>query len=107
VNARAGMDGNILGLISRKLVLTIGLPLAAGLDLQDFTGILAHELGHFAQGTAMRLTFIVRRVSFWFFRAVYERDSWDEQLDGAWRRSRYSVGYVLLGVAMLFIWAGR
>ncbi len=34
------------------LVLTIGLPLVAGLSAKEFAGILAHEFGHFTQGLA-------------------------------------------------------
>ena len=47
VNASASLQH---GLLSKKLVLTIGLPLASGLDMQQFAGVLAHEFGHFAQG---------------------------------------------------------
>jgi len=53
VNASASLRR---GLWSKDLVLTIGLPLASGLDLQQFAGVLAHEFGHFAQGAGMRLT---------------------------------------------------
>jgi hypothetical protein len=35
---------------SRELVLTIDLPLVAGLTLKQFTGVLAHEFGHFSRG---------------------------------------------------------
>jgi hypothetical protein len=59
-------------------VLTIGLPLVAGLTLRQFTGVLAHEFGHFTQGFGMRLTFMIRSINFWFSCAVYERDVWDE-----------------------------
>ena len=38
------------------LVLTIGLPLVAGLTLRQMTGVLAHEFGHFAQGAGMRVS---------------------------------------------------
>lgn len=62
------------------IALYIGLPLVAGLTLQQFTGILAHELGHFTQRTAMWLENIVRRTNHWFLRAAYERDAIDERL---------------------------
>jgi len=39
--------------------------------------VLAHEFGHFAQGAGMKLTYIIRAISGWFARVVYERDEWD------------------------------
>src|SRR5690606_36886911 len=46
-----------------------------------FAGVLAHEFGHFTQGTASRLNLIIRLVNNWFARVVYQRDSWDSALD--------------------------
>ena len=65
---------------SRELVLTIGLPLVAGLTLRQFTGVMAHEFGHFSQGAGMRLSFLIRTINLWFVRIVYERDHWDDRL---------------------------
>jgi Zn-dependent protease with chaperone function len=62
------------------MVLTIGLPMVEGLTLREFAGVLAHELGHFTQGTALRLTYTIRRTNMWFLRAVFEHDAWDERL---------------------------
>jgi hypothetical protein len=67
-------------MLGNDLVLTIGLPLVAGLSLREFTGVLAHEFGHFAQGTGMRLTYVVRMTSAWLERVVYHRDRLDEWL---------------------------
>ena len=50
VNASASLRR---GLWSKDLVLTIGLPLASGLDMRQFGGVLAHEFGHFAQGVEL------------------------------------------------------
>ncbi len=81
INASAGFRRGWLSLITgNDLVLRIGMPLAAGMSLRQFAGILAHEFGHFSQGTGMRLTYIVRSINHWFVRVVYERDSWDEWL---------------------------
>jgi len=57
------------------------MPLVAGLTLQQFGGVLAHEFGHFSQGAGMRLSLFIRSVNFWFARVVYERDAWDEGLE--------------------------
>ena len=81
VNASASFMAGIWGVLTNRLVLTIGLPLVAGLSLRQFTGVLAHEFGHFAQGSAMRLSFLVRTINMWFARVVYERDAWDEKMN--------------------------
>jgi Zn-dependent protease with chaperone function len=83
VNASARLNRGIRSFFSKDLTLTIGLPVAAGLTMQQFVGVLAHEFGHFAQGGAMRLNYLVGSINAWFFRVVYERDRWDEKLENA------------------------
>ncbi len=80
VNASAGFEGGPFSFFNRNLVLTVGLPLVAGLNLRQFSGVLAHEFGHFSQGAGMRLSTMIRYINFWFARVVYERDAWDENL---------------------------
>ena len=106
VNASAGHLG-IVSLVNGELVLTIGLPLVAGMSLRQFSGVLAHEFGHFSQGTGMRVSNLIRRVNVWLARVVYERDDWDAMLvswcdDG---RDGYvmAVGYL----ARFFVWISR
>ena len=41
---------------------------------------MAHEFGHFTQGFGMRISYLVRSISWWFTRVVYQRDQWDERL---------------------------
>lgn len=103
VNASAGLRR---GLWSRDLVLTIGLPLAAGLDMRQFAGVLAHEFGHFAQGAGMRLTYVIRNINFWFARVVYERDRWDVQLEHAAKSVDLRIG-VILHAARGCVWLTR
>ena len=81
VNAGAGFRGGIFSMLSRDLVLTIGLPLVAGMNMRQLAGVLAHELGHFSQGAGMRVQYLVRAVNGWFYRVVYEEDQWDDLLD--------------------------
>lgn len=107
INASASFRRGWLSLLSgRDLVLTIGMPLAAGLSLQQFAGVLAHEFGHFSQGAGMRLTYIIRSINFWFMRAVYERDSWDDWLAGAAGEVDLRFGWVLY-LAMGCVWVTR
>ena len=81
VNAGASLVGGPSTLFRRQLALTIGLPLAAGLTMQQLAGVLAHEFGHFAQGAGMRLTYAIRSINQWFWRVVHERDEWDVMLE--------------------------
>jgi len=79
-NASASVRG-WRGFLLGQLDLTIGLPLAVGLTLPEFTGVLAHEFGHFAQHTGMRSHFLIQTIQHWFFRVVNQRDGMDEWLD--------------------------
>ena len=106
VNASASFRRGLLSIFANDLVLTIGLPLAAGLNLHQFAGVLAHEFGHFAQTTGMRVTYIIRSINLWFERVVYEEDEWDERIRRWSRDWDFRVGVVLL-VARLFIWVTR
>jgi Zn-dependent protease with chaperone function len=107
VNASASRQGGILGVIGGDLVLTVGLPLVAGLTLKQFAGVLAHEFGHFSQGAGMRLYGLIMRINMWFARLVYERDQWDEWIAsvGADNQGGY---LILLGLIMrLAVWLTR
>jgi Zn-dependent protease with chaperone function len=106
VNASAGIAGGPLALFQRDLVLTIGLPLLAGLNLRQFAGVLAHEFGHFSQGTGMRVSGLIRSINQWFARVVYERDEWDEMLE-AYSKDQDVYILVLIHVTRLFVWLTR
>ena len=81
INAAASFEHGMQSAIAgRNLSLHIGMPLVAGLTLQQFGGVLAHEFGHFSQGAGMRLSLFIRSINYWFARVVYERDAWDEGL---------------------------
>lgn len=107
VNASASFGGGWLSLPRRDLVLTIGLPLVAGLTLRQLTGVLAHEFGHFAQGTGMRLTYVIRSMNAWFYRVVYERDAWDEWLVNAQREMGGGAIALVVLVSRFFVWLTR
>jgi Zn-dependent protease with chaperone function len=106
VNASAAFRRGPRSFRSRDLQLTIGLPLAAGLDLNQLAGVLAHEFGHFAQAKGMMLTTIIRSINFWFYRVVYHEDAWDDRL----RRWSKEIDFRLSAVlytARFFIWLSR
>lgn len=106
VNAGARLDGGPFALFKNDLVLSVGLPLVAGLDLRQFAGVLAHEFGHFSQGTGMRVSYLIRWVNMWFARVVYERDRWDSQLADLMANGG-GYGLVIGGLARLAIWLTR
>lgn len=81
LNASAGFRRGTASLLGNDLVLTIGLPLVAGVSLKELAGIIAHEFGHFTQGFGMRLSYIIRMINGWFARVVYQRDAWDLWLE--------------------------
>ncbi len=93
-------------MFGNDMVLTIGLPLMAGLNTRQFAGVLAHEFGHFAQGAGMRLTYVIRSINFWLLRVVYQRDQADEWLANAAASTDFRFSWVLY-LAMFFVWISR
>lgn len=107
VNASASFESGIFAFLRRDLVLTIGLPLVSGLDAKQFTSVLAHELGHFAQRGGMRLTYLIRRLNAWFARIVYERDGIDDALQQAMHGDTHWTFQIVALLAMLFVGISR
>jgi len=83
VNASVSFREGWASVREHDLVLCIGLPLVAGLSTRELAGIIAHEFGHFRQGAGLRLSFMVRRLSHWFWRVAHERDQIDDQINEA------------------------
>jgi Zn-dependent protease with chaperone function len=77
-NAAASMGGGLLSLFSRRLTLVLGMPLVAGLDAQQFAGVVAHELGHFSQGAGSRVSGFIRGIQGWLAQGAYGGDEWDD-----------------------------
>ena len=106
VNASASFRRGLRSMLGSDLVLTIGLPLMGGLSLREFGGVLAHEFGHFTQGAGMRLTYLIRSISHWFLRVVYQRDVWDQWLAELAEGLDIRVGWVVM-LAQLGVMIGR
>ncbi len=107
VNASASFRNGFWSMLrGNDLVLTIGMPLVQGLSLQEFTGVLAHEFGHFSQGAGMRLASMLRGVSQWLHRAVYERDHWDYRLEALSQNMDFRISWILY-LARGAIWLSR
>ena len=99
LNASASLEGGLRALFDNRQVLTLGLPLVAGLTQRELAGVIAHEFKHFRQGSGMRVTYLIRLVDAWFVRAVYGRDRWDAAL--AWIAAR--VPGRLMSILMIWV----
>lgn len=106
VNASAGFYRGLRGMVRNELVLTIGAPLVAGMNMRQLGGILAHEFGHFSQGAAMRMSYLINWVNHWLYRAVYQRDVFDEKLE-RWAAGGIIYTIVILQAARFFVWLTR
>lgn len=106
MNASASFRRGFGSMLGNDLVLTIGMPLVAGLSLRQFGGVLAHEFGHFSQGAGMRLSYVLRSVTAWLQRSVYQRDEWDEWLASTAEEMDLRIGWVLW-LAVLMVWITR
>lgn len=106
VNASAALRRGALSLFRRDLVLTVGLPLAAGLDTRGLAGVVAHELGHFAQRGGMGVSYLIRSINGWFARVVHERTELDAGLE---RQAAQGVwgARLIAWIARFFLWLSR
>jgi Zn-dependent protease with chaperone function len=107
LNAAAGFRRGLASVLSGDLVLTLGLPLVAGLTARELAGVIAHELGHFRQGVAMRMSYLVRNVNGWFARVIYERDAWDERLSEWAVESEGLISSIVVLCAAVAVWFTR
>jgi Zn-dependent protease with chaperone function len=107
-NAAAGFRSGVRSLFGNDIILVIGLPLVAGMNLSQFAGVIAHEYGHFSQGTAMRAGYLIDSINRWFARVVYERDVWDDLLVAVSEHEQDNLGIVFIAFfARLGVWFGR
>lgn len=107
LNASASFRRGAASLFGNDLVLTIGLPLVAGLNMQEFAGVVAHEFGHFTQGFGLRLSYVIRSVNGWFARVVYERDEWDVWLTSWAEEAEDWRAMIVVNFARLAVWISR
>ncbi|MGH7495924.1 MAG: M48 family metalloprotease [bacterium] len=106
VNASASFARGWASLWTNDLALTIGMPLVHGMRMNELAGVFAHEFGHFAQGTGMRMTYLIRNINLWFARVVYERDALDEKLVQWSQETDFRIA-IMLYIARFFVWVTR
>ncbi len=91
VNAYAAPRPVLFGLLGIRYDLCVGMALFEGLTAREVTGIIAHELGHFGQGGAVRISLVSRAIAYWLWKIAYVRDIFDYQL---WRLTQAQDGYI-------------
>lgn len=103
VNAAVFYNSSLLSLIFPvKKNLLIGLGLVNGLNLSEFKAVLAHEFGHFSQGS-MRLGSYVYMANHIVYDLVYQRDVFDDLLASAKRSNARIAIFAYLVAALLWI----
>ena len=107
LNASASFRRGALSFLGNDLILTIGVPLAAGLSMPQLAGVIGHEFGHFTQGFGMRVSYIIRSINFWFARVVYERDAMDVWLEETAAEAEDWRWAIIVGFARLGVWFSR
>jgi Zn-dependent protease with chaperone function len=106
VNAAAHFRRGFRSFFSHDLGLIVGLPLLAGLNTRQLAGVLAHEFGHFAQGSGLRLDYVIYTINRWFARQVYEKDSWDAAIARI-GESEYLLLKFTVALAQASVWVTR
>jgi Zn-dependent protease with chaperone function len=107
LNASAGFRRGLWSFFGNDLVLSLGMPLIAGLNTCQLAAVVAHELGHCTQAFAMRLGYLINRIDGWFIRVAYGRDTWDDSFE-EWANSVHDWRMSLVvACARLAIWFSR
>lgn len=90
----AAYRGGLFGLFTRQVVLGIGAPLIAGLEMRQLAGIVAQEAGHFSQEIGSSLSIFVRVITSWFAKAAEISESTTEQFSESDRSNRTILGTI-------------
>lgn len=106
VNASAAFVESRGGFFRRRMTLTIGLPLAGGIEIGEFAALLAHEFGHFSQRAGMASSFLIRSVNYWLARVVHERDAWDRELEEGTQRGHWA-GIAIAAFTQMAVFISR
>lgn len=77
---RTGMRRSLAGVLRGEMVLTVGLPVVAALGTHEFAALLARTLALNAGGLGSGFAHLVHELDAWFFRALHERDPWEQGL---------------------------
>jgi Zn-dependent protease with chaperone function len=106
VNCYCMFAGGIPGVFRSGFVLVIGLPLVAGLRLDQIVGVVAHELGHALQITTIRSSRFIWVVHSWLSRVASQQDEFDLMLQRRFDTARNTMRPALR-LARLLVQPGR
>ncbi len=99
MNGAASLIHPVRGLFTNEYRLTLGLPLIAVSDRQHMAHMIAHEVGHFSQGGAMRVRQLIHWSQYYLAQLVDGRDRWD-----IWLSNQSSGGTYLM---RFFAWCAN
>jgi hypothetical protein len=85
----------MLGYLTGDLALTIGLPLAACLTVEQLASLVAGELAPYRRRAGSGLMTLIGRINGWLWRSVYESDRFDEWINRATSRPGMHLGKLL------------
>lgn len=85
-----------LELDPRRGVLTIGLPLAASLSVEQLAGLIGGQLAHVRRGAGCGPTNLIRAINGWLWRSIYEDGRLDAWLARVAQRPKFSAAKLLL-----------
>ncbi len=94
------------GLVKGEFSLTIGLPLLAGCSLTQLAGMLAHELGYYADRPGITARHVILGINSWFHRCIHHRDHWDESLE-RWKEKFEPRLLPIVSLLQIAVWLGR
>lgn len=106
VNASAGIERGLFGLFRKRFVLSLGLPLIAGLTVSEIAGVIAHEFGHFSQSRGTLIQRIIERINSWFIQSIYRRDLMDDLIDQL-NESGFLFASIIGFIAWMLVGLGR
>ncbi|MCO8125303.1 M48 family metallopeptidase [Stieleria sp. TO1_6] len=69
-NASASLRRGWIKSGNNDLVLTIGIPFIAIQNTEQLASVIAHEFGHFRQGSAMKTSYVIGSLTNWFMRSA-------------------------------------
>lgn len=107
LNASVRLRRGLFSFPGSDMVLTIGLPLVGGFNTRELAGVIAHEMGHFTQGFALRLSYIIGVIDRWFLRVVYERDEWDVWLVSLSEDAENTWVLLIVSATQVAVWGSR
>ena len=85
----------MLGYLTGDLALTLGLPLAASLSVEQLASLVAGEVAPYRRRCGSGLMTLIGSINGWLWRSVYEPDRFDEWVNRATSRPGLHLGKLL------------